>query len=190
MLRLPEFEVRMWWVTHWGWDKMTAFLQTTFSHTFSWMKIVVFLFEFHWNLFPGILLINRPALKQMMACYRVGTKPLSGTKLVRLLTHICVTRPRWVNPSSAGSVSTLGHQVIRSSHCLQISSDLTAINKNRVDQRVRHIYSHIYVAIHGSISCLGIGWRQSKWPVKSRNTSSVNTFPLNTKIVTVTNVVG
>ena len=40
-------------LTHWGWDKMTAILQP-FSHWFSCMKSVVFWFEFHRSLFPGV----------------------------------------------------------------------------------------------------------------------------------------
>ena len=39
---------------------------------------------------------NIPALVQMMAWRRPGDKPLSGPMMVRLLTHICVTRPQWV----------------------------------------------------------------------------------------------
>ena len=36
------------------------------------------------------------ALGQIMAWRRVGDKPLSEPMMVRLLTHICVTRPQWV----------------------------------------------------------------------------------------------
>ena len=39
---------------------------------------------------------NMPALVQIMAWRRPGAKPLSGPMMVRLLTHICVTRPQWV----------------------------------------------------------------------------------------------
>ena len=38
-----------------------------------------------------------PALVQIMAWRRPGDKPLSEPMLVSLLTHICVTRPQWVN---------------------------------------------------------------------------------------------
>ena len=37
-----------------------------------------------------------PALVQIMAWRRPGDKPLSGPMMVRLATHICVTRPQWV----------------------------------------------------------------------------------------------
>ena len=38
-----------------------------------------------------------PALVQIMAWRRPGDKPLSEPMMVSLLTHICVTRPQWVN---------------------------------------------------------------------------------------------
>ena len=41
--------------------------------------------------------INKiPALVQIMAWRRPGDEPLSGPMMVRLPTHICVTRPQWV----------------------------------------------------------------------------------------------
>ena len=40
---------------------------------------------------------NIPALVQIMAWRRTGDKPLSEPMLIMLLTHICVTRPQWVN---------------------------------------------------------------------------------------------
>ena len=38
-----------------------------------------------------------PAMVQIMAWRRPGDKPLSGPMMVRLPTHLCVTRPQWVN---------------------------------------------------------------------------------------------
>ena len=38
-----------------------------------------------------------PVLVQIMAWRRPGDKPLSKPMMVSLLTHICVTRPQWVN---------------------------------------------------------------------------------------------
>ena len=40
---------------------------------------------------------NIPALIQIMACRRPSDKPLSGPVMIRLLTHICVSRPQWVD---------------------------------------------------------------------------------------------
>ena len=39
---------------------------------------------------------NIPALVQIMVWRRPGDKPLSEPMMIRLLTHICVTRPQWV----------------------------------------------------------------------------------------------
>ena len=44
---------------------------------------------------------NIPALVQIMAWRWPGDKPLSEPMMVSLLTHICVTRPQWVNPDHA-----------------------------------------------------------------------------------------
>ena len=40
---------------------------------------------------------NIPALIQIIAWRRPGDKPLSESMMVRLPTHICITRPQWVN---------------------------------------------------------------------------------------------
>ena len=45
---------------------------------------------------PGGPMNNIPALVQIMAWRRPGDKPLSEPMMVRLPTHICVTRPQWV----------------------------------------------------------------------------------------------
>ena len=41
---------------------------------------------------------NIPALVQIMAWRHPGDRPLSEPMMVSLLTHICITRPQWVNP--------------------------------------------------------------------------------------------
>ena len=46
---------------------------------------------------PKGLINNTPASVQIMAWRRPGDKPLSEPMMVSLLTHICVTRPQWVN---------------------------------------------------------------------------------------------
>ena len=40
---------------------------------------------------------NNPALVEIMAWCRSGNKPLSEPMVISLPTHICVTRPQWVN---------------------------------------------------------------------------------------------
>ena len=49
---------------------------------------------------------NIPAMVQM-AWRRPGDKPLSGPMMVNLLTHICVTRPQWINAPQASLLPTL-----------------------------------------------------------------------------------
>ena len=43
-------------VPHWGWDKMAAIFQTTFSNAFSQMKMNEFRLWFHWILFLRVQL--------------------------------------------------------------------------------------------------------------------------------------
>ena len=66
----------------------------------------IFLNENEWILIrislkfvPKGLIDNIPALVQLMAWRRPGAKPLSEATMVNLPTHICVSRPRWVNTS-------------------------------------------------------------------------------------------
>ena len=46
---------------------------------------------------PKVPINSFLALVQIMAWHRPGDKPLSEPMMVCLLTHICVTRPQWVN---------------------------------------------------------------------------------------------
>ena len=46
---------------------------------------------------PRVRINNIPTLVQIMAWRRSGDKPLCESILVSLPTHICVTRPQWVN---------------------------------------------------------------------------------------------
>ena len=49
------------------------------------------------NFVPKGPINNIPALVQIMAWCRPGDKPLSEPMVVRLPTHICITRNQWVN---------------------------------------------------------------------------------------------
>ena len=90
-----------YWLTHWGWDKMAAIFQTTFSNVFSCMKMYEFWERFHWRFFLRVQLTIFQHLVQIMAWLPPGNKPLSEPMMVSLSTHICVTQPQWVhvNPS-------------------------------------------------------------------------------------------
>ena len=49
------------------------------------------------KLVPKVQFNNIPTLLQIMAWHWPGDKLLSEPMVVSLLTHICVTRPQWVN---------------------------------------------------------------------------------------------
>ena len=49
---------------------------------------------------------NNSSLVQIMAWRRSGDKPVSKPMMVSLLTHICVTRPQWVNSQMRRPCST------------------------------------------------------------------------------------
>ena len=46
---------------------------------------------------PKVPINNIEALVEIMAWCCSGNKPISETMMVSLLTHICLTRPQWVN---------------------------------------------------------------------------------------------
>ena len=54
----------------------------------------IFLNENSLKFVPKGLMNNIPALVLIMAWRRPGDKPLSEPRLVRSLTHICITRPQ------------------------------------------------------------------------------------------------
>ena len=57
-----------------------------------WILIIISM-----KLVPKVRINNIPALVQIMAWRRLGDKPLSESMVVSLVTHICVTRPQWIN---------------------------------------------------------------------------------------------
>ena len=84
-------------LTHWGRDKMAAnFPDDTFKRIFLNENILMSTKNSLKFVAKG-LINNIPALVLIMAWRRPGDKPLSEPMLVRSLTHICVTRPQWVN---------------------------------------------------------------------------------------------
>ena len=88
-------------LTHRGWDKMAAALQTTFLTFFLFTENLAIRFKFLWNLFPMV---------QLTICQHWCRKWLGDDQATShylnqwspgLLTHICVTWPLWVNTSQA-----------------------------------------------------------------------------------------
>ena len=63
-------------------------------HSFEWKY-----FNFYWNFtdfFPKGQIDHIPELVQVMAWRQSGEKPSSEPMMVRIPTHICVTRRQWV----------------------------------------------------------------------------------------------
>ena len=94
-------------LTHWGRDKMDAISQTTFFKCIflnenAWISINISLMSV-----PNGPINNIPALVQIMAWRRSGDKSFSEPLMVRLLTHICVTRPQWVKDMISRNTSFL-----------------------------------------------------------------------------------
>ena len=64
---------------------------------FKWiflMEMYEFRVEQHWSLLLGD---NFSTLVQIMAWHRSGDIPMSEPMMDTLLTHVCVTRPQWLN---------------------------------------------------------------------------------------------
>ena len=77
------------WLTYHRPAKMAAVSQSAFSSEFSWMKNLVFWFEFHWIYVPKGPTDNNPALVYTMAWRRIGDRPLSEPMLTRFTdTHM------------------------------------------------------------------------------------------------------
>ena len=84
------------------------------------------------NFVPKGPINNNPALVQIMAWRRSGDKPLSEPMMVSLLTHICVTRPQWVNCS----VSTIFELVKVSVRFFESHSYLTGVTAAELQQHL------------------------------------------------------
>ena len=100
MWYLPYPSIATWYryphLTHWVRDKMTAFFSKHF-------RIYFLEWDVHISIKISLKFVTKSsintisALVQITACRRPGDKPLSEPMMVSLLTHIRLTRPRWVN---------------------------------------------------------------------------------------------
>ena len=83
-------------IPHWGRDIWTPFGRRYFQvHFLEWKCLNSY--QNFTEVYPKDRINNIPALVQIMAWRRPGDKPLSEPIMVSLTTHICVTRPQWVN---------------------------------------------------------------------------------------------
>ena len=72
------------------------FADDTFKHIFLNENVRISL-KISLKFVPKVGINSIPALVPIMARRRPGDKPLSEAMMDCLLTHICVTRPQWVN---------------------------------------------------------------------------------------------
>ena len=84
-------------VTHGGRDKIDAILQTTFSNAISWMKMFEFRLKFHWSLFLKVQLTIFQHWFRLWLDAEQATSHYLNQWWPSSTTHICVTRPQWVN---------------------------------------------------------------------------------------------
>ena len=70
---------------------------------------------------------NIPALNQIMALRRPGDKPLTESMMVRLLAHICVTRPHLVKFSGSKFITfRKNHVNTIAAHALDLCMDMAS----------------------------------------------------------------
>ena len=94
-------------IAAWCWTVNTLRPRQNGRHFADDMFMCIFLNENVWipieislKFVPKGSINNKTALFQIMAWRRPGDKPLSEPIMVCSLTHICVTRPQWVNKLS------------------------------------------------------------------------------------------
>ena len=86
------------------------------------------------------LINNNPALVQLMAWCRPGDKPLSETNMVRLPTHVCVTRSQWAVREITKSSSTFSATKISSNIVWLLKLHDTIQTKSNFGTKFSSIY--------------------------------------------------
>ena len=80
---------------------------------------------------PNCPVNNIPALVQIMAWCRPGEKPLSDPMMVELMTHMCVTRPQWIENKTLYTIT----EIYVSIEAIQFN--MYSYNHNFPDSHVR-----------------------------------------------------
>ena len=84
-------------LTHWARDKMAAILANDSFKCIFLNENVLISINISLMFVPKGPINNNPALGQLITWRRPDDKLLSEPMMIILLTHICVTRPQWVN---------------------------------------------------------------------------------------------
>ena len=127
---------------------------------------------------------NIPALVQIMAWRRLGDKPLSEPMMVRLPTHICVTRPQWVKPSAGFSRGLTTRWIYMAIVFLMIYRDANQhysdVTMSAMGSQINGV-SIVYWIVcsganqtkHQSSASLAFVWEIHRWPVNTARKGSV-----------------
>ena len=95
---------------------------------------------------PKVRINNIQALVQIMAWRRPGDKPWSEPMMVSLLTHICVTRPQWVNSQSSSEYKCYDNKFIHHSSHLIMSALIHVHLPPYIDGLVQEIIAYLIIA--------------------------------------------
>ena len=77
------------WLVVIGTGQLTIHRAHRFLHSFSYMEIIEFWFQYHWNLF------SRHWFRLCLGTEE-ATRHFLNQRWLSLLTYICITRPHWV----------------------------------------------------------------------------------------------
>ena len=98
---------------HRGSDKMADVFHTAFKNVFDWLKMFEFRIQFHWSLFPRILLtIVQHWFRQWLATNQATSAYLNQWWLVysRIYVSIGLNELRWIEPNSFSKTALISAQ--------------------------------------------------------------------------------
>ena len=104
---VTEGLISTWLDTLWPRQNGRHFADDTFKRIFLNENVIISI-KISLKFVPKGRINIIPALVQIMAGHRPGDKALYEPMMVGLLTHICVTRPHWVNDTWADELAHRG----------------------------------------------------------------------------------
>ena len=147
-----------------------------FLNEYAWIPIKISL-----KFVPKGPINNIPVLVQIMDWRRPGDKPLSEPMKVSLATHICVTRPQWVNYQPC-TYTCHGHQwklrVVMMPTLLSLTTKLATwhllvLSDAKFEIHIRHQFIHIALEVYIIISFNDPGfYLKNMWPWRIRYNKS------------------
>ena len=145
-------------LTHWGRDKMAAFIQTTFCNAFPWMKIFVFWLKFQWSLFLGVQLIITELWFRKWLGAGQATSHYLNQWWPSLMTHVRFTWPQWVKSLETGLsleklVQADNEEIIKFLHCWLFvrgihQSPWIALTKGQLYGSISPLVRYLHVLTH------------------------------------------